>query len=57
MTKKAKLTAGAILGAAAGVVAGLLVAPKSGKETRNDIKHQAAALKDKAAKKSKKTKK
>ncbi len=36
-----KLAVGAILAAAAGYVAGLLTAPKSGKETREDIKRKA----------------
>jgi gas vesicle protein len=36
-----KLALGAILAAAAGYIAGLLTAPKSGKETREDIKKKA----------------
>lgn len=32
-----KVTAGAVAGVAAGVIGGVLVAPKSGKETREDI--------------------
>jgi gas vesicle protein len=36
-----KLAIGAIIAAAAGYVAGLLTAPKSGKETREDIKRKA----------------
>jgi gas vesicle protein len=36
------------LATAAGFVAGVLVAPKSGKETRKDIKHKAEELKGKA---------
>lgn len=40
MSKSAKRFAiGAIFAAAAGYVAGILTAPKSGKETREDIKH------------------
>lgn len=35
---KGKVALGAIIGAAAGVVAGILTAPKSGKETRADLK-------------------
>lgn len=35
---------GAMLGVAAGVAAGILFAPKSGKETREDIKNAAAKL-------------
>jgi gas vesicle protein len=38
--KKAKFGFGLIIGAIAGVVAGLLTAPKSGKETRADLKHK-----------------
>lgn len=36
-----KFAIGAVLAAAAGYVAGILTAPKSGKETREDIKHTA----------------
>lgn len=40
MSKSAKRFAiGAVFAAAAGYVAGILTAPKSGKETREDIKH------------------
>ena len=39
---------GAAIGAAAGVVAGLLTAPKSGKETRADLKKKARELKQDA---------
>ena len=42
---KGKFAIGALIGAAAGVVAGLLTAPKSGKETRADIKRKADELK------------
>ncbi|HEX7484206.1 MAG TPA: YtxH domain-containing protein, partial [Candidatus Saccharimonadales bacterium] len=38
-----------LVGAAAGLVAGMLTAPKSGKETRADIKAKAAELKGEAA--------
>jgi gas vesicle protein len=38
-----KFAIGALLAAAAGYVAGLLTAPKSGKETREDIKEGAKA--------------
>ena len=38
----------AIVGAVAGVVAGILFAPKSGKETRADIKSKAGELKGRA---------
>lgn len=44
-----KFALGAVIGIAAGVIAGLLTAPKSGKETRADLKQKAAELKDKAA--------
>lgn len=40
-----KLAVGALIGAAAGYVAGVLTAPKSGKETRSDIKHAAQRAK------------
>jgi len=42
---KGKLAIGAVFGAVAGFVTGVLLAPKSGKETREDIK--GAALKTK----------
>ena len=42
---KGKFAIGAIIGAAAGIVAGVLTAPKSGKQTRGDIKKKAAELK------------
>lgn len=45
---KAKVGLGVIIGAAAGVVAGILTAPKSGKETRADIKAKAKDVKSKA---------
>lgn len=47
--KKQRFVLGTIIGAAAGVVAGILTAPKSGKETRADIKNKAMELKDEAA--------
>ncbi len=43
---KGKLAIGALLGAAAGFLTGILVAPKSGKETRQDIKTSANKAKD-----------
>jgi len=46
---KSKIALGVIVGAAAGVVAGLLTAPKSGKETRADVARKARELKDDAA--------
>jgi gas vesicle protein len=39
---------GLLFGTVAGVVAGILLAPKSGAETREDIKKLAEELKDKA---------
>lgn len=52
MDKKKKGVLGAIAagvgGVLAGLTAGLLFAPKSGKETREDIKKKAEELKDKA---------
>jgi gas vesicle protein len=39
---------GVLLGTFAGVIAGILLAPKSGAETREDIKKLAEDLKDKA---------
>jgi gas vesicle protein len=39
--KKGGFVKGTILGAVVGAVAGLLLAPKSGKETREDIKRKA----------------
>ena len=51
MTNKSKFALGAIMGAAAGIVAGLLTAPKSGKMTRQDIKEKAVELKNRASKK------
>lgn len=47
---KGKFALGAIIGAAAGVVAGILTAPKSGKETRADLKAKADELKSDAEK-------
>ena len=45
MGKAKKLAIGAVIAAGAGYVAGILTAPKSGKETRKDI--QTAAIKAK----------
>ena len=39
---------GLVIGAIGGAVAGILLAPKSGAETREDIKHFAEDIKDKA---------
>jgi len=54
---KGKFALGAIVGAAAGVVAGVLTAPKAGKETRADIKAKAGELKADADNKLKDAKK
>jgi len=54
---KGKFALGAVIGAAAGVIAGILTAPKSGKETRADIKAKAEELKAGADKKLKEVKK
>ena len=43
---KGKFALGALFGAVAGFVAGVLTAPKSGKETRADIKNAANKTKD-----------
>lgn len=53
---KGKFTLGAIVGIAAGVVTGILTAPKSGKETRGDIKQKAGKLKKGADEKASKAK-
>lgn len=47
---KGKFALGALLGAAVGVAAGILTAPKSGKETRADLKAKADEAKKKADK-------
>ena len=46
-----KIAVGAAIAAAAGYVAGILTAPKSGKETRKDIKDTAIKAKHEAEKK------
>jgi len=47
--KKGKFALGTLVGAAAaGLATGILTAPKSGKETRADIKNKAGEVKDKA---------
>ncbi|MCC0634106.1 YtxH domain-containing protein [Clostridioides sp. ZZV15-6388] len=46
--KQAKIaTAGVVLGAVTGAVGGVLLAPKSGKETREDIKGASQQIADK----------
>ena len=44
MSKKGKFGLGLLLGAAVGAVAGILTAPKSGKETREDLKNKGKEL-------------
>jgi gas vesicle protein len=51
MINKRKIAAGTMLVAAAGYVAGLLTAPKSGRETRKDIRAAALKAKTEAEKK------
>ena len=48
---KGKFALGAIFGALVGGVAALLTAPKSGKETREDLKKKAGEMKSTAEKK------
>lgn len=48
---KGKFALGTIFGAVAGLAAGILTAPKSGKETRAELKVKAEALKSEATKK------
>lgn len=45
---KNKFALGAFIGIAAGVIAGILTAPKSGRETRADLKFKARELRDQA---------
>lgn len=47
--KKARFGIGLILGAAAGMFAGILAAPKSGKETREELKRKSEEAKEMAA--------
>lgn len=49
MAKSGKVAAAVIVGAAVGYVTGILTAPKSGKETREDIKNAADKYKTEAA--------
>lgn len=51
MSKESNLLAGLIIGLAGGVVAGLLLAPNSGKETRNYLKQKSSDLKNNIDKK------
>lgn len=48
---KNKFALGALIGTAVGVIVGFLTAPKSGKETRADIKNKAGEIKDDVSKK------
>lgn len=48
---KGKFAIGALIGVAAGFITGILTAPKSGKETRQDIKEASAKAKDVAVEK------
>ncbi len=49
--KTKKFAIGAVVAAVAGYIAGILTAPKSGKQTRKDIKDQALKTKSEAEKK------
>ncbi len=51
MAKGKKFGLGILIGAVAGVIAGLLTAPKSGKETREDLKNKAKEVKGVAERK------
>ena len=51
MSKGKKFGLGVIIGAIAGVAAGFLTAPKSGKETRQDIKNKAQEARGSAERK------
>lgn len=51
MAKGKKFGLGILIGAAAGVITGLLTAPKSGKETRQDVKSKAKEVKGSAERK------
>ena len=44
--KAGLIATGIVIGAVAGVVAGLLLAPRSGKETRSAIKEQFGAIRE-----------
>lgn len=46
-----KFALGVLIGAAAGAIVGILTAPKSGKETREDIRRKASEVKDITAEK------
>ncbi len=57
MKKGVNIAIGAITGAAIGVVAGILTAPKSGKETRGDLKSKATKVTDRIQDSTRKLKK
>ena len=48
---KGKFALGAVFGAVTGLVAGILTAPKSGKETRAELKSKTCEVKDVVTKK------
>ena len=50
---KGKFAIGALIGVAAGFVAGILTAPKSGKETRDELKTKATQKKEEVVAKGK----
>lgn len=54
---KGKFALGAVFGAIVGGIAALLTAPKSGKETRQDIKNKVDEIKSETAKKAETVKK
>jgi len=54
---KGKFALGALIGGAIGAVAALLTAPKSGKETREDLKKKVSDIKSDTEKKAKDAKK
>lgn len=51
MSKKRSLAVGTIIAAGAGYVAGLLTAPKSGRDTRKDVRQAALKAKSEAERK------
>lgn len=53
---KNRFAFGALIGIIAGAIAGVLAAPKSGKETRSDIKLKAVELKKDASARTEKVK-
>lgn len=54
---KGKFALGAVIGAAIGAVAAFLTAPKSGKETREDLKKKVSTIKSETEKTAKEVKK